>query len=168
MRESLLPHSWEDRSILLGRRACHHALAKKIDVTMSGMSKFSISLPCFAILAWAVTGCATLFTGTKDLLRINTDSPNTSVYIEGRLVGIAPVSVFVAREGFSTADVKAEIVSADFHCKLRLGRRLNPYAYFNMAFPLFWLVDYGTGALWRFEPRSYFVTRETDGSCSIH
>ena len=117
----------------------------------------------FLLFAWQGAACATLFTGTTDTVRIGTDIPNASIYIDGRNVGAPPVAIELSRKSFSANDLKAEIRSTDGHCEWLLKREVNPCAYWNMADPFGWWIDYATGALWQFEPRNYFVTKGDAG-----
>jgi hypothetical protein len=53
-----------------------------------------VTLPAFA-----VTGCASIFNGTTDSVRINSDVPGTEIFVDGRKVGNDRAFATVPKKG---------------------------------------------------------------------
>jgi hypothetical protein len=109
-----------------------------------------------------MTGCATIFTGTKGKIRINSDPSGAEVYMGENYMGTTPCDVSLPR-------------GMDWNNDMLLGRELtlklegyetkmfvpdsefNSIAILNLFQIYFWAVDFFTGALWVYNPRDYTI-----------
>lgn len=61
------------------------------------------------ISSFLFQSCATLFSGTKDRIVINTVPPNADVYVEGNLVGKSGQDIILKRRYKSTREVNLRL-----------------------------------------------------------
>lgn len=110
------------------------------------------------ILAFAFSSCATIFTGTKQNIMINSIPSGAKVQVDGIDRGTTPASVRLKKssdgqnitlkmEGYETRVFQPET-------------GFNGVAVLNFFNLLFWGIDAATGALWKYSPKYYEIELE--------
>ncbi|MBI4041221.1 MAG: PEGA domain-containing protein [Deltaproteobacteria bacterium] len=120
---------------------------------------------CLVLFVSMVISCATLFTGTSDVVNVSTNPEGAKVYVDDAYKGTSPIEVSLKRN----ADHNVRVTKAGFQdASSILRREFNPVSLINTVFVLFWLVDIVTGALWKFEKDGIHITLEksTQGAVS--
>lgn len=117
-----------------------------------------ISTIFLAAMILFMTSCATLFTGTKQTVQINSKPAGAKVQIDGLDRGITPVAVKLKKgndgqvvtlkaEGFETKTFQPET-------------GFNGVSVLNFFNLLFWGIDAATGSLWKYDPKFYEIELE--------
>lgn len=106
-----------------------------------------------ALASTMLSSCATIFTGTRDNITVNSDVP-AQVRVDGNPVGSTPVTInakrgntpviTVEKEGYETVTIKPE-------------KHFNAVAILNLFNVVFWGIDFATGAAFRFDQKYYMV-----------
>jgi hypothetical protein len=115
--------------------------------------KYLLTLVTFAVLITALTGCATLISGTNQTLTFNSEPSGAEVYLDGALVGMTPVSLSVKKNKKDSFLIKKEgykAVSRD------VTKAYDPVTVLS----IFWdfsITDMISGAAFEYEPNSYFI-----------
>jgi len=105
------------------------------------------------------TSCATLFTGTTDDVYINSNPKGANIYIDGLKVGKTPATITIKRPGFGEKEVSLEIDGYERRVFL-LKKEFNAVAILNLGGILGWIIDFATGAVFKYSPRSYTIDLE--------
>lgn len=116
------------------------------------ITKLKIAI-IFLIISILANSCATVFTGTKQNVQINTSPPGAKVLVDGIERGTTPLAlrlkkgsegqvITIKMEGYETKVFQPE-TDVNFVSVLNL---------FNL---LFWGIDAATGALWKYDPKYY-------------
>lgn len=116
-------------------------------------------LALFAAAAFALSGCATLFTGTHDDVRFDSDPSGAEIYIDGFYVGTTPATVPVRRQTFDDTEVTLRIDGYE-PMSFVLRQEFNTVAVLNFGDLFGWGVDTATGALMRYDRSGYLVDFE--------
>ena len=120
----------------------------------------SVLMVGFAILLIMLfSGCATLFTGTKDTITIESEPPGAKIYIEGIEYGKTPATLILTRPGFSEKMVTLKLKGYE-HVNFVLQKEFNTVAILNLGSVFGWLIDIGTGSIYKYSPRYYKFTLE--------
>jgi hypothetical protein len=107
-----------------------------------------------------MTGCATLFTGTSDDIYINSNPSGAEIMIGGLKVGKTPATLTIKRPGFNDKEVVLKLDGYERRTFI-LKKSFNSVAILNLAGILGWAVDFATGAIYKYEPKSYEIDLET-------
>jgi hypothetical protein len=109
-------------------------------------------------LAFSTTGCATIFTGTRQNVTINSMEPESEVYVNNAFKGKTPAKFKVNKKGKDEIiTVKKEgYVSQD----LKVQKGFNAVAILNLLNPIAWGIDLLTGAVNRVAPNEYTIKLE--------
>ncbi|MGB4776568.1 MAG: PEGA domain-containing protein [Daejeonella sp.] len=102
-----------------------------------------------------LTSCATVFTGTKQTVQINSTPPGATVEVDGIAKGTTPVAIEL-KKGFNGQSItlkKAGFEPTTFQPKTTL----HPIALLNFAGLVGWIIDASTGAMMKYEPKFYDV-----------
>ncbi len=97
-----------------------------------------------------LSGCALMINGSRQRLKVVTDAPGATVFINDQAVDITPCIVKVQRksippamrlekEGFEKTDVP-------------LTKKFNETAILNFINPFGWIIDFGFGAMIKYRP----------------
>ncbi|MBF8961646.1 hypothetical protein I0P70_00190 [Pontibacter sp. FD36] len=114
------------------------------------MKKLSTSLILVAMIL--TQSCATLFTGTKDTIVINSDQ-KAKIEIDGIQVGHTGESIRVKR---SLNDKVVTLKADGYETKtFELQKAFNVVSVLNFLSPLAWGIDALTGAVMKYEPKVY-------------
>ena len=117
----------------------------------------TMSFILFGIL-FLFSSCATVFTGTKQTIQINSKPSGAKVQVDGIDRGVTPLAlrlkkgndgqiVTLKAEGYETKTFQPETV-------------FNKVAVFNFLNLLCWGVDAISGAMWKYDPKFYEIELE--------
>lgn len=109
-----------------------------------------------------LTGCATLFTGTSDDIYINSNPNGAEIMIGGLKVGKTPATITVKRPGFNDKEVVLKLDGYERRAFI-LKKSFNAVAILNLAGILGWAIDFATGSIYKYEPKSYEIDLEPLG-----
>jgi hypothetical protein len=106
-----------------------------------------------------LAGCATIFTGTTDVLTFDANVPGVRLSIDGELQGTLPLTVTISRSFVGGRQFFAKFEKAGYSPQeFPLHRELNLAAIPDItSIPTSGGIDVLTGALMRFEPTAYHV-----------
>lgn len=117
-----------------------------------------IILLAIASLGLLTTSCATIFTGTTDMLSFNSTPAGAKVYIDGLEVCKTPCTMPIRR---SIAEKQAEFKLDGYQTKIiTLDREFNAVSLINMAGLFGWAIDAATGAVMKYGRKGYDVELE--------
>jgi hypothetical protein len=118
------------------------------------MKKISILL--LVATFFVVTSCATLFTGTKQTIQINSQPPGAKVQVDGIDKGKTPLAVDLKKGNTGqTITLKADGYETK---SFQPETTFNGVSALNLLNLLFWGIDAATGALWKYDPKFYDIT----------
>lgn len=116
-----------------------------------------ISILCLYIFS----GCAAIINGVSDNVNVNSNNPNTDIYLDGQPYGKGLASIRVRRGKFYTLTGK---LPGCQDTNIQTGRKLDQLAYITLP------LDLLIGSAWEVEPRSYMLNPacpvEVNGSSS--
>ncbi len=116
------------------------------------------------VSSFLMTSCATIFTGSKDTIRFNSNPTGAKVYIDGLEVCTTPCSVKVKR---SLSDKMAEIKLNGYQTRIiTLDKKFNVVSILNLGGILGWAIDAATGSIMKYDRKGYDLTLEKDKSIS--
>lgn len=109
-----------------------------------------------AVLSIVLSSCATIITGTKQKVQVNSSPQGAKVEVDGIERGVTPLAVKLKKgnegqtitltlEGYETKSFEAET-------------GFNTVAILNLFGILGWGIDAATGALWKYDPKYYNIT----------
>lgn len=105
------------------------------------------------ILSVFVSGCATLFTGTRDTITFNSTPEGAIVYKDGLELCKTPCRVPIKRSLNST---EIEFKLDGYETRLfTLDKEFNVVSVINLGCVFGWAVDAATGSLLKYSRRSY-------------
>jgi hypothetical protein len=123
---------------------------------------------CLAALAAlaALSGCATIFTGTTDTLTFSSNVPEVRLTIDGQYKGELPVTLRMSRNFMGGQQFVAKFEREGYVTQeFRLQREFNMVAILDVTSVLTsGGVDVLTGSLLRFSPTGYQVQMLSEGS----
>lgn len=129
------------------------------------MMKHWVRLVCAVAVVGSSTGCATLLSGTRQTILIDSYPPGAKVTY-GHFEGTTPVRIEV-RKG---EDYPLRISHGPDTRGVVLRRKFDPLTLLNLV-PPFWpgfIVDIATGAITKFDPEVVRVDFRTTGSGEMH
>ena len=119
-----------------------------------------------AFYAGAIAGllslqsCATIFTGTKDTIRFESQPSGAKVRIEGIDVGRTPVDAVVKR---SINDKTATMTLEGYDSRtFELSKEFNAISILNLFGLVGWAIDAATGSLMKYDQKVYTIELETE------
>ena len=112
---------------------------------------------CVLVFGLTIAGCATIISGSDQLITVNSNVQGAEVYLSGQLLGTTPLSANVKRgqEGIMR-------VTADGYqpYQVALNKSINTVFFVNLlsggAFGS--STDYSTGAMYQYEPSTFMVS----------
>lgn len=112
-----------------------------------------------------LTSCATIFTGTKDTLRFDSEPQGATVYLDGLEVCKTPCTTKVKR---SLSEKLAEIRLDGYETRvITLDRKFNAVSIINLFGLIGWGVDAATGSLMKYDRKGYDIKLEKDKRTSL-
>ncbi len=116
----------------------------------------NISIILLAAMMLFMTSCATLFTGTKDSIRFNTEPQGATIYIDGIEQCKTPCTLKVKR---SINDTGVEFKLDGFETRLiTLSTEFNVVSILNFGNLLGWGIDAISGAVMKYDRKAYDIT----------
>jgi len=101
-----------------------------------------------------LAGCATLFSGTSDDIRFESDPSGAEVVIDGIERGETPTTVTVSRDAFN--DKRVTLQKEGYQDEVfRLRKDFATVAILNLGNFLFWGIDALSGAMFKYQPTQY-------------
>ncbi|WP_316842310.1 PEGA domain-containing protein [Pedobacter gandavensis] len=97
------------------------------------------------------SSCATIFTGSKQTVQIQSTPPGADIEVDGISAGVTPAAVRL-KKGFSgqTVSLKKDGYEAKF---LQPATTFNPVAVLNLFGLIGWGIDAATGAMMKYDPK---------------
>lgn len=106
-----------------------------------------------------LNGCATIFSSTEDDITFDSNPQGARIVIDGITVGTTPATIEVDRPGLEDTDVTVELEGYD-PLRFELDKEFNNVAILNVLFWPGFLVDALTGALTKYDKKSYNIDLE--------
>lgn len=126
------------------------------------MKKITLILGTTILLA---TGCATIFTGTKDRITFNSNPSGAVIYKDGVELCTTPCSYQVKR---SINDTEIELKLDGYQTRLiTLDKEFNVISIINLGNLLGWGVDALSGAIMKYDRKTYDITLSPNKTASI-
>jgi hypothetical protein len=115
------------------------------------------------LLFIGLTGCATIMTGTNQEVSFNSNPPGATVIVNGRTIGITPVSTALKKEGEQPMTFKKDGYQ---DLTLQLESRTTSWFWGNIVIGGFFgsTTDAASGAMNEYSPGQYLVTLQPNGS----
>lgn len=111
--------------------------------------------------AFLFSSCATILSGTSDVLRFESKPAGAKVYIDGIFLCTTPCTAEVDR---SLSDQLMEMKLEGFQTEVMvLDTEFNPVAIINLGNPLFWLIDAASGAIVKYDRKHYEMEMQRQG-----
>jgi hypothetical protein len=113
------------------------------------------SFSCALVTSSFLVGCATVFTGTNQMISINSNVEGAEVRIDGNVVGTTPYSGHVRK----ASGAKTVLISKPGYQsqQVSLHAAINPVAIMSIVFWDLGTTDFLSGAAWEYTPNSYYV-----------
>lgn len=118
-----------------------------------------LRVPVIALTAFSLSGCATLFSGTKDTLTIDSNPSGASVLIDGIEMGRTPATFPLKRPGLGSKTVMLRLEGYEPRT-FELQTDFNLVSILNLTNVVAWGVDILTGAVKTYSPKNYTITME--------
>lgn len=110
------------------------------------------------LFAFLLSGCATVFTGTKDRLYFDSNPSGAKVIIDGVHICTTPCNETVSR---SLSNKDAEFVLEGYKTKVvSLDKKFNVISLVNIIAPIGFLVDLATGSIYEYDRKQYNIEME--------
>ena len=106
------------------------------------------------------TSCATMFTGTKQTITIESEPSGATVRVNGINRGTTPLPIELNK------GEEGEILTLELegykNQSIQPITTFNSLAVLNLLSLIGWAVDYATGAMWMYDPIMYNVILESE------
>ena len=124
----------------------------------SNFTRLLLALPLVSALMH-LNGCATIFTGTTDSLKLNANVPGVRLTIDGEYKGELPLTLTLSRNFMNGQQFKAKFEAAGHETQeFQLKREFNYVAILDItSIPTSGGIDLLTGSLMKFSPDEYHV-----------
>jgi hypothetical protein len=120
---------------------------------MKVLKQIQIYVVCLIVLT-TTQSCATLFTGTKDTVYIQSQPTGAKIEINGMEVGTTPTSLQLKRKDNPVILLKKE----GYHNKMfSPTKAFNNVAIVNLGNLLGWVIDVSTGAINVYDKKTYDI-----------
>jgi hypothetical protein len=119
-----------------------------------------------ALASVVPSGCATIFTGTKDSLTFHANVPEVRLTIDGQYMGELPLRIDMSRNFVGGRQFVARFEREGYVVQeFQLQREFNPVAILDVtSIPTSGGVDVLTGSLMKFSPTDYHVQMLAEGA----
>jgi len=117
------------------------------------------------IALFLMTGCATIFTGTKDRIAFNSTPSGATIYKDGIEICTTPCNYKIKR---SLNDTDVEFKLDGYETRLiTLDKELNLVSIINLGNLLGWGIDALSGAVMKYDRKSYDLKLTKEKSASL-
>lgn len=124
-----------------------------------------ITKVAFGLMIVSMSSCATIFTGTKDRISFNSNPQGAVIYKDGIELCVTPCSYNVKR---SINDTDIEIKLDGYQTRLiTLDKEFNVISVINLGNLFGWGVDAISGAVMKYDKKSYDFTLTKEKTASI-
>jgi len=110
------------------------------------MLKTAFFIVSLITICFLFTSCATILSGTHQPLKISPD--RDSVYVNGKIQQNKDSIVKIRRKIFKKGKVQIKRNNGE---TVTYSRKFNEVSLFNFIIPPFWLIDFLTGSLVKFQ-----------------
>ncbi len=120
----------------------------------------------FIFILFAISSCATMFSGTEDKISFTSNPEKAKVYMDTRYLGETPLQITVPRIGWATANQNTFRIEKKGYKpqEFKLTTKFNTTATFNTVSLVSWLVDALSGAVTQYSPTEYHILLEPANS----
>lgn len=125
----------------------------------------TISTISLAVVMFLMTGCATVFTGTKDRITFNSNPSGATIYIDGVEQCKTPCTMNVKR---SIDDTDVEYKLDGYETRLiTLSKEFNIVSVINLGNLFGWGIDALTGSVMKYDRKTYDITLDNKKTSMI-
>lgn len=122
-------------------------------------------IPIFLIALFLMTGCATIFTGTKDRIAFTSTPSGATIYKDGVEICTTPCNYKVKR---SLNDTEVEFKLDGYETRLiTLDKEFNLVSIINLGNLFGWGIDALSGAVMKYDRKSYDIKLSPEKSASM-
>ncbi len=122
-------------------------------------------IPIFLIALFLMTGCATIFTGTKDRITFTSSPSGATIYKDGVEICTTPCNYRVKR---SLNDTEVEFKLDGYESRLiTLDKEFNLVSIINLGNLFGWGIDALSGAVMKYDRKSYDIKLSPEKSASL-
>jgi len=122
-------------------------------------------IPLLLITIALISGCATIFTGTKDRITFNSNPSGAVIYKDGVELCTTPCSYKVKR---SINDTDIEFKLDGYQTRLiTLDKEFNIISIINLGNLLGWGIDALSGAVMKYDRKTYDITLSPNKTTSL-
>ncbi|MFM2251413.1 MAG: hypothetical protein RLZZ358_2343 [Bacteroidota bacterium] len=122
-------------------------------------------IPIFLIALFLMTGCATIFTGTKDRITFTSSPSGATIYKDGVEICTTPCNYRVKR---SLNDTEVEFKLDGYETRLiTLDKEFNLVSIINLGNLFGWGIDALSGAVMKYDRKSYDIKLSPEKSASL-
>jgi hypothetical protein len=114
-----------------------------------------IRLFLFFILVISMSSCATIFTGSKQTVQVNSNPPGAQIEVNGISRGVTPSPV-VLKKGKEGETITLKLDGYEDKT-FRPTTVFNAVAIINLSNLIGWGIDIGTGAIWKYDQSYYNI-----------
>ncbi|RBQ05326.1 PEGA domain-containing protein [Pedobacter miscanthi] len=105
-----------------------------------------------------LSSCATIFTGTKQTVQVNSNPPAATIEVDGVKAGITPMAVPL-KKGFTGQTISLKLDGYETKT-FQPQTTFNPVAVLNVIGLFGFAIDAATGAMMKYDPAVYEFTLE--------
>jgi hypothetical protein len=122
-------------------------------------------IPIFLIALFLMTGCATIFTGTKDRIAFTSTPSGATIYKDGVEICTTPCNYKVKR---SLNDTEVEFKLDGYETRLiTLDKEFNLVSIINLGNLFGWGIDALSGAVMKYDRKAYDLKLTQEKSASL-
>ena len=122
-------------------------------------------IPIFLIALFLMTGCATIFTGTKDRIAFTSTPSGATIYKDGVEICTTPCNYKVKR---SLNDTEVEFKLDGYETRLiTLDKEFNLVSIINLGNLFGWGIDALSGAVMKYDRKAYDIKLTQEKSASL-
>lgn len=122
-------------------------------------------IPIFLIALFLMTGCATIFTGTKDRIAFTSNPSGATIYKDGKEICTTPCNYKVKR---SLNNTEVEFKLDGYETRLiTLDKKFNQVSIINLGNLFGWGIDALSGAVMKYDQKSYDLTLSKEKTASF-
>ena len=122
-------------------------------------------IPIFLIALFLMTGCATIFTGTKDRIAFTSTPSGVTIYKDGVEICTTPCNYKVKR---SLNDTEVEFKLDGYETRLiTLDKEFNLVSIINLGNLFGWGIDALSGAVMKYDRKAYDIKLTQEKSASL-
>ena len=122
-------------------------------------------IPIFLIALFLMTGCATIFTGTKDRIYFSSTPSGATIFKDGVEICTTPCNYRIKR---SLSDTEVEFKLDGYETRLvTLDKELNLVSIINLGNLFGWGIDVLSGAVMKYDRKAYDLKLTQEKSASL-